>query len=311
MTAPLPPGRALAAACRDVVAASPLVALDEEAIAAVAVPEALRELPPWDDAPFAAVPDERAVSWLVAYNAINYSYWPDEGPRWYVRIDGVDVGRDDEALAVMAVLAREPVNDADWLTSINAARLGQILGPAPGAGALPMLHERAAALVELGGAIREHGPPEQWVTGSAVALVERLAARLPSWEDRRTWAGGTLRFLKRAQLCAAMVHGRLRGRLTGIEQLTAFADYRLPQILRGLGVLRLDPALAEAIAEGRVLPAGGDAEVALRAAAIDGSERIAAHTGLTPIVVDHFLWRTAVARQDELPPHHRTRCTDY
>lgn len=307
--------RALVEACREVVEASPLVHLDDEAVAAVRIPPALRELPPWDDASFRQVPDERAVSWLVAYNAVNYSYWPDAGPRWHVVLDGVEVGRDDEALAVMATFAREPVEDPDWLDAMDSTRLARILSPAPGAGALPMLDVRAAALVELGHAIRTYGRPERWVEdagGSAVAFARLLAERLPSWGDRRVFRGRTIRFLKRAQLCAAMVHGRLRGApFRDVQRLTAFADYRLPQILRGLGVLRLADALAADIAAGRPLLMGSEAEVALRAASVDGAERLAARHGLPALVIDHFLWRTAVERQDALPPHHRTRCTDY
>ncbi len=307
--------RELARGCREVVEASPYLTMDEDAARSVEVPPGLRELPPWDDAAFADVPDERAAAWLLAYNAVNYSYWPDRGPRWHAIVDGVEVGRDDEALALMAILARQPVEDPDWLTTVDEGRLERLLEPAPGAGTLPLLHQRAAALVELGRAVRAHGPAARWIDqagGSAVAFALMLAERLPSWDDHRTSKDRTLRFLKRAQLCTSMIHGRLRGApFRDVERLTAFADYRLPQILRGLGVLRLDPGLAAGIAAGEPLAPGGEAEVALRAAAIDGAERIAAHTGLPALVVDHYLWRSAVERQDELPPHHRTRCIDY
>jgi hypothetical protein len=307
--------RELAADCRWVVSSSPLVVFDEAAVSAVQIPPELRELPPWDDEAFAGVPDEQALAWLVAYNAVNYSYWPDAGPRWHVELDGTPVGQDDEALAIMAVFAREPVHDVAWLSSMDAARLGAILAPAPGGGALPMLEVRAAALRELGAALRAHGPVARWVEearGSASAFALRLAELLPSWDDRRTFRGRPIRFLKRAQLCTAMIHGKLRGEpFRDVEQLTAFADYRLPQILQGLGLLRLAPSLSASIEAGAQLPVDSEPEVALRAAAIDGAERLAASTGLSTLVIDHFLWRTAVARQDALPAHHRTRCTDY
>jgi hypothetical protein len=304
--------RELAAACRWVVESSALVEFDE---VAVDIPPELRQLPPWDDDPFAEVSDEQALAWLVAYNAVNFSYWPDSGPRWYVQQGGVEVGRDDEALAIMAVFACEPVHDVDWLGTMDEARLGRILAPAPGAGVLPLLDVRAAALRELGAALRAHGPVARWVEearGSAVAFAQGLARRLPSWSDRRTFRGRPLHFLKRAQLCTAMIHGRLRGEpFRDVEQLTAFADYRLPQILQGLGLLRLAPSLSASIEAGELLAVDSEPEVALRAAAIDGAERLAASTGLSTLVIDHFLWRTAVARQDELPAHHCTRCTDY
>lgn len=307
--------RDLAEGCREVVETSPHLRIDDDAARAVVVPPELRALPPWDDDAFHDVADDRAAAWLLAYNAVNYSYWPDRGPRWSAVVDGVPVGRDDEALAMMAVLARQPVEDPDWLGTVDEGRLERLLEPAAGAGTLPLLHLRAAALVELGRATRAWGPASRWIEhagGSAVAFARLLAERLPSWDDHRTHRGRTLRFLKRAQLCTAMIQGRLRGApFRDIERLTAFADYRLPQILRGLGVLHLDEALAAHVDAREPLAPGGEAEVALRAAAIDGADRIAANTGLPALVVDHFLWRAAVERQDQLPPHHRTRCTDY
>jgi hypothetical protein len=52
------PLRELTAACREVVDASPLLGFDPAAVGAVHIPPELRGLPPWDDAPFASVPDE-------------------------------------------------------------------------------------------------------------------------------------------------------------------------------------------------------------------------------------------------------------
>jgi hypothetical protein len=129
-----------------------------------------------------------------------------------------------------------------------------------------------------------------------------------------------VRFYKRAQIGAAdlarlLPQDRL-GRLHGLEHLTAFADYKVPQVLRRDGILVLAPDLARRLESREALPARGPEEVAIRAATIWGCEWLAralsAEQG-TPVPamdVDYLLW---CAGQDKsgLRPYHRTRTICY
>jgi hypothetical protein len=109
------------------------------------------------------------------------------------------------------------------------------------------------------------------------------------------------------------------GRLRGLERLTAFADYKVPQVLRKEGVLVPAPALAARIDRGKELPAGSAEEVELRAATIWAVEWIARAlnrqlaAGLPAVSaadVDYLLW-TAGQEKTGLPPYHRTRTVYY
>eukprot|EP01013_Petalomonas_cantuscygni_P031370 TRINITY_DN57570_c0_g1_i1.p1 TRINITY_DN57570_c0_g1~~TRINITY_DN57570_c0_g1_i1.p1 ORF type:complete len:420 (-),score=78.83 TRINITY_DN57570_c0_g1_i1:124-1383(-) len=150
---------------------------------------------------------------------------------------------------------------------------------------------------------------------------------------------------KRAQILAADMWGAFAGEGLGafgdVERLTMFADYRVPQTLRHLGILEVAPALAAAIEAGEVLSTGGAAEVALRAASIVAVEALvaalrkrepaapspstgSASTGragedvgstkvegtrrmrVCAVVVDWWLWEYGEAHRRALPPFHRT-----
>lgn len=86
---------------------------------------------------------------------------------------------------------------------------------------------------------------------SAVRLVALLVAHLPGFRDHAIYGGRQVFFYKRAQIFAADVHGAFRGKglgaFTDIAELTMFADYRVPVVLRKLEVLRYDPALASQV----------------------------------------------------------------
>jgi hypothetical protein len=89
----------------------------------------------------------------LAWNSINYSYFPDSGgKRFAVKIDGLQIGNNDEAHATLAALSQpqHKLHDPQMLADLTAEKIAAVFEPADGAGPLPMLEERLASLKELG-----------------------------------------------------------------------------------------------------------------------------------------------------------------
>jgi hypothetical protein len=84
------------------------------------------------------------------------------------------------------------------------------------------------------------------------------------FEDRRK----PVRFLKRAQILVADLwacfDGEGYGAFRDIDKITMFPDYRVPQILAGLGCIFLSPPLEAAIRSKKELESGGSWEIQLR-----------------------------------------------
>jgi hypothetical protein len=151
-------------------------------------------------------------------------------------------------------------------------------------------------------------------------LATLTARFLPGFRDHGLHQGRQVFFYKRAQIFAADVWGAFggvgAGDLDDIAELTTFADYRLPQLLRAQEVLRLDSVSAERIDARREIPAGDALEIELRAATVQAVERARDALGRlgrphTAVEVDWWLWHHAEAAADDLPPHHRTRSIYY
>ena len=132
-----------------------------------------------------------------------------------------------------------------------------------------------------------------------------------------------MRFYKRAQICVAdlarLLPDHRLGRVAGLENLTAFADYKVPQVLRAEGILRLAPELAARVDRGELLPAGEEEEVEIRAATIWACEwivralrRLAPKGSPAPTAaeVDYLLWSAGQGKPG-LPTYHRTRTIFY
>ncbi|MDQ6898674.1 MAG: queuosine salvage family protein [Candidatus Dormibacteraeota bacterium] len=260
--------------------------------------ETLRErpLPAWDVVSHFADDPERARRYLMVLDTINFSFWLPVGT----------AGPRPGGYTQMAERLRDvyrggtDLEDPDSLAGIDAETLRQLLGP------FPMLGERAAALNELG----RHGY-EGLLAATAVDTARNFAERLPSYRDAATYGGREVPLLKRAQIVAADLHGAGLVDFPDLDQLTCFADYKLPQVLRHLGALGYSTQLAARVDGWTELESGEAAEVEIRAATVVAVERLReelAHRGrqLTSVQVDWLLWHLA---QEIFPmrPYHRVR----
>ena len=109
--------------------------------------------------------------------------------------------------------------------------------------------------------------------------------------------------------------GQGLGAFRDMEQLTAFADYKVPQVLRRLGILLYDDHLSGLVDSRTELASGSPEEVEIRAATIWGVEELRrAMTDLGRPVrafeVDWYLWEEGQSIPDERP-YHRTRTIYY
>ena len=280
---------------------------------------------------------ERSAALLLAWNALNFSYYPDPAmPRWrWLSPDGQEIGADDEANGVVAALTELNkggdmlLANPTYLQGIDAKTLNESLfKPAPGAGPLPLAEERAAALRQVGEGLARRGcTPLGLVKAanrSAARLVAMLLEEFPLYADVQEVGSYRLPFNKRAQLCVSMLHASgVAGGFTDMECLSVFADYRIPQLFRvkDVQIFELTPRLEAEIDEGKPIARGAEDEVRLRAATVWAAALIGdalrkkekGAEGVTQAQLDYYLWKLAVKRDaaGELPTFHRTRCTAY
>jgi hypothetical protein len=124
-----------------------------------------------------------------------------------------------------------------------------------------------------------------------------------------------------------MVHGRFQDRSpfdVGLKNLTVFADYRVPQTLHNMGILKYNNELWHKIIGRELIPVGSMPEMEIRAATIVATDALTAelnefHSGtLNVLHTDYLLWSAMRARND-LPEglvinetdHHHTMTTYY
>jgi len=281
--------------------------------------------PPWDTTCHYHGEPEAMLSYLLVLDTINFCFWPEEGTkRWEFDFNGQLLsGYHGLASALtQAMNSGVPLTDAHFLATISCVDLQKILG---GSGRLQLLDERAQNLNELGALLlaRYRGSPCRLVEtaeGSALTLVRMTTEQLNSFQDIACYEGQHVFFYKRAQILAADIYGAFNGTGWGafsdIRQLTAFADYKLPQVLRHLGVLRYSPELQAAIDQHILIAPGSAAEVEIRANTIQAVEMMrqtAEKQGMVLAAheIDWLLWNMGQEEPYREKPYHRTRTVFY
>lgn len=265
---------------------------------------------------------ERTLTYLLALDALNFSFWGE--PRWTIRgVDGALDGYWALAVALKRAATRTPqFLEPSFLAEISPEALARVLR---GSVEIPMFVERWRNLREVGRALvnRFGGSAARVVESAerdAPALARLVAANFSSFDDTSVYAGHAVHLFKRAQIFVGDIWGSFGGAGWGefhnLAELTAFADYKLPQILRAWGILEYAPELARRIDRQVELQKDSPAEIEIRAGmlwAVELLREALASWGvqLTSVQMDWFLWESSHASIKGLKPYHRVRTIYY
>ena len=278
------------------------------------------EVPPWDDFHHFRGSDKEMVAYLLVLDTLNFCFWPPPaGETWEVEYQGKWFsGYYALALALKKALeAGFPLANSQVLAALTMHELQRILS---GRGALQLMDRRLENCRELGSILTENyqGRAQGLVASadcSAVALARLLGRELSSFRDVATFRGEEVFFYKRAQLFAADLQGAFEGKDWGafhdLEKLTAFADYKLPQVLRHVGILEYAKPLAERVDQRVLLEPGGLEEVEIRSNTIWAVELIrkvlrGRGKDFTSPEIDWLLWNLGQEDRFREKPYHRT-----
>ncbi|HYL41984.1 MAG TPA: queuosine salvage family protein [Ktedonobacteraceae bacterium] len=268
---------------------------------------------------------ERTVNWILALDALNFCFWAEKDqPRWTIEYHGETLnGYMAEAAALKRAVEEDdiPLWDATYLSTISEKTLAHIFR---GEQTIPLFEQRLQNIREVGRVLSAHFDGQfihaiEQTEHNAVKLALLLAQDFPSFNDIAFYRNQKICFFKRAQICVADLYGVFGGKswgaFTDLHQLTAFADYKLPQVLRHLKVLEYHPTLAKRIDNQELLVAGSEEEIELRASTVWACEllrREMMHQDhpVTAAEIDLRLWLLG-QQSNEMRPYHRTRTIYY
>ncbi len=272
-------------------------------------------VPPWNrDLHWSGEPEQTAM-YIFVLDSLNFCFWGE--PRWKVAYNDQVL---DGYWALAASLRRSveegiPILDASYLATMPERDLAVVLR---GTAAIPLYAQRLVHLHELGEALktRYEGSCVRLIEaaqGDAVDLALRVTRELSSFNDVTFYNGHTVRLYKRAQILVGDLAGSLDhkgpGALQHLDELTCFADYKLPQILRHFGTFVYEDDLARRVDGRDLLSAGSDEEVEIRAHTVWAVELMRQELrnsgrSYAAYELDWWLWESSQHLTGMLPYHH-------
>jgi len=308
-----------------VVDSSDFVTLRGPAIDQYAEGFELKDIRPWFlDAPIKLdkLSEKERVHFMLLFGALSFTYWGE--PKWMVEYDNKSLGGSwGLVLSIKRALDEGiPILDADYLAN---ASLNDIKHFLRGSVEIPMINERHSCANEVGKALVENyeGDFRNLLKQSddVNVLRDKMTSEMKCFQDEAKYKDKTIYFHKRAQIVLAGVDGLAiqedYANFDDPNELTALADYRIPQILRNFGILEYKDDLSQKVSDQVELDAGSPEETEIRANTVWAIELIRdainkSHgTNLTAMEVNDHLWLETQKEGFDKSIHHRVRTTAY
>ena len=268
------------------------------------------------------------VQLIFLMNAVNFCFWADIGEeRFLVEYPkGVFIKDGWYGLVVCFKRALEnnkKILDAEYLKNISGEDIEYLFRSA-NKNKIPLIEKRQEILQEVGRVLSEKFDGHflnalEMAEYDAIKLIKLVSDSFSSLEDVVEFDGERVLFLKQAQLIVNDV-GYLkkndeRIEIKNLDQLTAFATYKIPQILRHLKVITYSKNLAKRVDNGIEIEVGSQEEIEIRSAAIWGVELIRQKLDCkhTAQQIDNALWLISqdLKKDESMKTHHRTRTIFY
>lgn len=170
----------------------------------------------------------------------------------------------------------------------------------------PLLSERLKCLHEVGNVLLEKfdGSFENVVKkceNSAIKLLKLVLDNFKCFRDEADYKNESVGLYKRAQILVGDIWACFQntglGYFKDIEEISAFADYRVPQTLLWYGILEYDEELSKKLKNNDILENGSEEEVEIRGCTLQAIEMLNTYVTeiigpgkINSVLIDHFLW---------------------
>lgn len=251
--------------------------------------------------------DEDLIGYVFVLDALNFCFWPSD---W-------EYG--DLAKSIKeAHLKNENFLKPEFLANISFEEFKKEIFLDKD---FPLLDERHRAVVEIGEKTMKFFDGKfsnilKKADYEAKVILEIIASTFLMFQDHCIYKGRQVYFYKRAQILVGDLFGMFKSKsespleIKNIQELTCFADYRIPQILAHEGVLEYSPELKKAVQEKEEMIYGCEFEIEIRACMVHCVEILKdqlqeAGVNWTSVEVDWLLWQIGEEQRFEIAPHHR------
>lgn len=259
------------------------------------------------------LPVETIINFLLVYESVDFSFWGN--PKW--TIDTIN-GKEDGSIALLyAILNYVKDRNTTDFSNITREEFQEIL---KGNVEIPLFEERYNIIRNVSKVVNEkmNGNFYEYIKNINIdkELFDVITNCFPNFKDERIYKGKTIYIYKLAQLLTSdILHIReLKENIkVDYSNLIGCADYKIPQVMRGLGILEYSDELEEIVDNKKEIEENSEYEIEIRANMLVVIDKIKEklNNKVCSIDINDYVWSQAKNKDIKLKPYHLTRCTNY
>ena len=259
------------------------------------------------------LPIETIINFLIVYEAIDFSFWGN--PKWTINTEN---GKEDGSIALLyAILKYVKERNTTDFSNITREEFKEIL---KGNVEIPLFEERYNIIRNVSKIVNEKMNGNFYTFIKDVTLDTELfkiiVKYFPNFKDERIYNNKKIYFYKLAQLLTSdILHIRERKENIKVDysHLVGCSDYKIPQIMQGIGILEYSDKLADIIDNKKEIELNSEYEVEIRANMLVAIDLIKKklENRVCAIDINDYIWSQGRNKNIELKPYHLTRNTNY
>lgn len=214
------------------------------------------------------LPKEDLVNFLLLYGSIDFCFWGE--PKWSVKYNDKEI---DGAFALLyKMLEFYKSIDNNIFDEINKMSSNELSNIFNGSIEIPLLKERIEILKDISNVVtskmNSNFYSEIMDINTDIELFDFIINNFKSFKDERTYNGRKIYIYKLAQLLTSdILHLRKYKENIDVDysNLIGCSDYKIPQVLRSLGILEYNDELSNIVDSKIEIKENDEYEVEIRA----------------------------------------------
>lgn len=258
------------------------------------------------------------LMYLILCESLNFCYWKSD-IKWKIEYKGEWYSGSFGLFYAISKAIKNGYRllDIDYLEKITLEELDDIFR---GTTSIPLLKERFSIIKELVGELKKRpNLVQEMSANNDIELLNKIISNFKNFRDISLYKGQEVYFFKRAILLVGdliLNVDSIKEKVKNDDNMLGCADYKIPQVLRQLGILEYTDDLAKRIDNKQVLDHGSEMEIEIRANMLCAIELIKSKlhkTGnkLNSVQIDNALWLLSKNEKFKEKPHHLTKTIYY
>ena len=257
------------------------------------------------------------INFLLIYDSIDFSFWGN--PKWTINVNGKDL---DGGIALLHCIfnmfdGRDSLEVYKQLENMTLEDFKEIL---KGNIDIPLLEERYKIVSSIAEIVNKkmNGSFYDYIKdmNTDQEIFKTILNNFSGFEDTRTYKGQTVYFYKLAQLLTSDILHVIENKEqkeVDYSNLLGCADYKIPQVMQGFGILEYDTKLSSLLETKTEIEENSEYEVEIRASMIVVINYIWEQIDkiIDRIDINDFIWSKGQDKTKKYKPYHLTRTKSY